>query len=59
MRVDELSMEYAHCGVMTVKVWAKCHSVEDCEQLIEWLKLAQHNMREWQKISPPPPKSKP
>jgi hypothetical protein len=33
-----------------VSVWAKCHTVEDVDDIIAWLHLAKDMMRKWEKI---------
>lgn len=50
MQISGLNMDYMHNGKATASVWCKCHSVEDCEEIIRWLRMAQANMKQWQKI---------
>lgn len=47
-------MDFEDKGVARVSVWALCHTPDDCEQMIAWLRLAQNNLRQWEKISPKP-----
>lgn len=34
-----------------VKVWVKCRSVDDVNELITWLEIAKRAMLEWESIS--------
>ena len=44
-------MRFGNNSQTIVEVWADCHTVQDCEQIIEWLQLAKANMRQWEKIN--------
>jgi hypothetical protein len=50
MRIDNLEMTYGHNGKATAKIWVQCHTPEDVEEIIAWLKMAKDNMRAWEKI---------
>jgi hypothetical protein len=48
MDISDLKIECD--GRTCVKVWAKCHSAEDIDDMIAWLHLAKGLMLKWEKI---------
>jgi len=50
MDITSLEWEADSKGNPKISVWAKCHTVEDVEDMIAWLHLAKDMMRKWEKI---------
>ncbi len=50
MDITSLEWEADSKGNPKISVWAKCHTVEDVEDIIAWLHLAKDMMRKWEKI---------
>jgi hypothetical protein len=50
MQISELSMNFGYNGKTIVTAWCKCHTADDVEEIIAWLKMAKDNMRAWEKI---------
>lgn len=47
MKVTQLRVDSGDDGCSNVTVWADCHSAEDVEDLIQWLRFAARLMRQW------------
>ena len=50
MDITSIGWEADSEGNPKISVWAKCHTVEDVEDIIAWLHLAKDMMRKWEKI---------
>lgn len=50
MDITSLEWESDSKGNPKISVWAKCHTVEDVDDIIAWLHLAKDMMRKWEKI---------
>ncbi len=48
--MDITNLEIECDGPPCIKVWAKCHTSEDVDDIIAWLRLAQSMMVKWEKI---------
>lgn len=51
MDITSLDIECRGAGRSVVKVWAKCQTQDDVDDIIAWLKLAKGVMATWEKIS--------
>ena len=50
MEITSLECKCDNKGGTQINVWAKCHSVEDVDDIIAWLHLAKTLMKGWDKI---------
>lgn len=50
MDITSLEFECDSKGKPKIAVWAKCHSVDDVDDIIAWLHLAKAMMIKWDKI---------
>ena len=48
--ITDLSVAYHSDGDSIVKVWARCSTTEDIDDIISWLKLAKVMMETWKAI---------
>jgi hypothetical protein len=46
--VTDLSIECNADGTSMVKLWCKCNSADDIEDVVAWLGFAQTMMAQWQ-----------
>lgn len=51
MDITSLEMKCKEDGSTKIEVWAKCNSIEDCDDMIAWLQLAKSVIIKWNKIN--------
>jgi hypothetical protein len=61
MEISTMAIEADITGRSTVKLWCKCHSAQDIDDVIAWLNLARSMMDAWHAqradADPPPAQS--
>lgn len=51
MDITTLEISCDAKGKTRVNVWAKCHSPQDVDDIIAWLRLSKNVIEKWEKIS--------
>jgi len=49
MDIKDLRVRALSSGKNKVEVWVDCHTAQDVDDLIAWLKLSKSMMRAWEK----------
>lgn len=57
MNIKGLKIESGNNGKTIVEVWAQCHSMDDCDDIIAWLGLAKYVIEEWGNINAKAPRT--